>query len=114
MIQNVLVRDFQKGRIIFFWESPQGDKVSPDLSSYEAAVEWWREAVQADYKGPERRGSSIDRRANDIRRNSNDSQHHTDTTSSGRRATDKLPIITHDRASIYLNQFVTALNKTQD
>jgi len=114
MINNVLVRDFKQGRLLFYWESPEGQKVSPDLKSYDAAVEWWRDAVQADYTGPERRGSSIDRRANDVRRMLNDNQGHNTTITSGRRRTDTLPEITDDRAVVFLDQFKTALTKTQE
>lgn len=110
-----LIRDLVEGKIRYFWEFTSGERASELLVSYDAAYDWWRQAVHDAYDGPERRGSPFDRRANSIKRAS-EVKHGQVTVQSygGRRTTDTPPKIREDRADAKIQMLKSQLSHLSD
>lgn len=57
-----LVRDFESGRIIYYWRDPTGEILSPAIASLTLAEEWRNTYLWQGYQGRQRRGTPLDRR----------------------------------------------------
>lgn len=110
-----LIRDLVEGKIRYFWEFTSGERASEPLVSYDAAYDWWRQAVHDAYDGPERRTSPLDRRANSVKRAS-EVKHGQVTVQSygGRRTTDTPPKIREDRADAKIQMLKSQLSQLSD
>ncbi len=110
-----LIRDLVEGKIRYYWEFTSGERASELLVSYDAAYDWWRQAVHDAYDGPERRVSPFDRRANSIKRAS-EVKHGQVTVQSygGRRTTDIPPKIREDRADAKIQMLKSQLSQLSD
>ena len=110
-----LIRDLIEGKIRYFWEFTSGERASELLVSYDAAYDWWKQAVHDAYDGPERRTSPFDRRANSIKRASEVKHGHVTVQSyGGRRKTDTPPKIKEDRAEAKIQMLKTQLSQFSD
>ncbi len=106
-----LIRDLVGGKIRYFWEFTSGERASELLVSYEAAHDWWRQAVHDAYDDPERRTSPFDRRANSIKRASEVKNGQVTVHSyGGRRKTDTPPKIKEDRAEAKIQMLKSQLS----
>ncbi|CAI8238940.1 MAG: Uncharacterised protein [Marinobacterium sp. xm-d-530] len=110
-----LIRDLVEGKIRYFWEFTSGERASDLLVSYDAAYDWWKQAVHDAYDGPERRASPFDRRANSVKRAS-EVKHGQVTVQSygGRRTTDTPPKIRVDRAEAKIQMLKSQLSHLSD
>lgn len=58
----LLVKDLQADRIVYYWTDIEGAIISPLIASLVRAEEWRKVHLQENYRGHQRRSSTIDRR----------------------------------------------------
>lgn len=95
-----LFKDFADGRVCFYWVDDEERQVSPAVATFLEAEEWWKRYLFAQYPGPERRQSILDRRTDQYkRRYINHQLNLPDDFSYGRRVTDQPVRVDHDLAT---------------
>ena len=111
-----LFKDFADGRVCFYWTDYDGRQVSPILATLQAAEEWWKQYLFAQFTGRERRRSVLDRRSDyDKRRRVARRLNSPGLAHFGRRASDQPVRVDQDLAADkirLLEQIATGCSNT--
>lgn len=106
----LLVKNLHQERVVFYWVSKLGKRVSPLKNTQELAEEWWKTFMFSTYEGQERRRTIIDRRKCFNTRTIMDQRTNIATDPVGRRITDHPLEVKFNLYDKKIKEFVTSIN----